>query len=219
MANILVVEDEINIARGLKTDLDLEGHAVEIATDGETGLKRALSDQFKLIILDVMLPKMNGIAVCKALRKNKIATPILMLTAKSSESDMVVGLESGADDYVKKPFSSLELLARVGALLRRTEGREAQSYHFGEIEVDFTRVEVRSLGKPIEITPLEFKILAVFIRKRGQVLTRAQLLDEVWGSESDPNDRAVDQHIMHLRQKIGANYLTSIRTVGYRFEG
>jgi two-component system alkaline phosphatase synthesis response regulator PhoP len=224
MAKILVVEDEPSIALGLKNDLKLEGYSVEVAGDGETALRRAGREAFDLILLDLMLPRKDGMAVCRELRHAGIRTPIIMLTAKAREAEKVLGLELGADDYVTKPFSPLELRARVKALLRRASGEAPEAYRFGDVDVDFTRAEVRRAGAVVELTPLEFKLLTTFIRRRGRLLTRERLLDEVWRPDSSPTDRVIDNHIMNLRRKIEpapneSRYIVSVRGQGYRFDG
>jgi len=224
MAKILVVEDEPAIALGLKNDLKLEGYSVEVAGDGETALRRAGREAFDLILLDLMLPRKDGLAVCRELRHAGIRTPIIMLTAKAQEAEKVLGLDLGADDYVTKPFSPLELRARVKAILRRTSGEAPDVYRFADIEVDFTRAEVRRAGAAVDMTPLEFKLLSTFIRRRGRLLTRERLLDEVWRPDSSPTDRVIDNHIMNLRRKIEpapneSRYIVSVRGLGYRFDG
>jgi len=224
MARILVVEDEPNIALGLEDDLKLEGYEVEVVRDGETASRRAREQAFDLIILDIMLPRRDGFEVCRDIRRAGLRTPIIMLTAKTQESDKVAGLDLGADDYVTKPFSPRELRARVNALLRRAAGDAPESYRFGENELDFSRCELRRSGQPQELTPLEFKLLAALIRHRGRVLTRDQLLDEVWGREIAVTDRVIDTHITNLRKKIEPQpseprYLVSVRGIGYRFDG
>jgi two-component system alkaline phosphatase synthesis response regulator PhoP len=224
MARILVVEDEPYIALGLKSDLALEGYTVEVARDGETAFQWARSEPFDLILLDIMLPRKDGFAVCRELRQSGVRTPIIMLTAKTQEAEKVLGLEIGADDYVTKPFSPLELRARVKAMLRRASGEAPEVYRFGDVEVDLTRAEVRRAGEIVETSALEFKLLGAFIHRRGRLLTREQLLDEVWGPNGSPTDRAIDNHIMNLRRKIEPRadrprYLVSIRGLGYRFDG
>jgi DNA-binding response OmpR family regulator len=224
MARILVVEDEPNLALGLEDDLKLEGYEVEVARDGETASRRAREQAFDLIILDIMLPRRDGFEVCRDIRRSGLRTPIIMLTAKTQESDKVAGLDLGADDYVTKPFSPRELRARVKALLRRAANDAPESYRFGENELDFSRCELRRSGKPQELTPLEFKLLATFIRHRGRALTREQLLDQVWGREIAVTDRVIDTHITNLRKKIEPKpavprYLVSVRGIGYRFDG
>jgi DNA-binding response OmpR family regulator len=225
MARILVVEDEPSIALGLKNDLKLEGHSVEVAADGETASGRAREGAFDLILLDLMLPRKDGLTVCRELRRAGVLTPIIMLTAKAHEAEKVIGLELGADDYVIKPFSPLELRARVKAMLRRAAADDAREvYRFGDVEVDFARAEVRRAGAVVDMTPLEFKLLAAFARRRGRVLTRERLLDEVWRPDSSPTDRVINNHIMNLRRKLepdpaNPRYLVSVRGLGYRFEG
>jgi two-component system alkaline phosphatase synthesis response regulator PhoP len=224
MTRILVVEDEPGIALGLETDLKLEGYDVEVARDGETGLRRAREGSFDLILLDVMLPRKDGFAVCREIRRAGLPVSIIVLTAKTQEAEKVLGLELGADDYVTKPFSPLELRARIKAVLRRNTGETPEMYRFGDVEVNFTLGEVRRAGAVVEITAIEFRLLAAFIRLRGRVLTREQLLDEVWGRDSSPTDRVVDNHIMNLRRKIEdapdvPRYVVSLRGVGYRFDG
>jgi DNA-binding response OmpR family regulator len=223
MAKILIVEDDPGIALGVKNDLTLEGHEVEVARDGLAGLERARGGEFDLILLDVMLPKKDGYAICRELRHAGIRTPILMLTAKALEAEKVLGLELGADDYVTKPFSALELRARVKAMLRRGAPEAPDIFCFGDVEVDFGRGEVRRGGAPMETTPLEFKLLAAFVRRQGRILTRSQLLDLVWRPESCPTDRVIDNHIMNLRRKIESDpreprHLVSVRGLGYRFD-
>ncbi len=224
MARILVVEDEPRLAQGLEDDLKLEGYEVEVARDGETAGRRALEQPFDLIVLDVMLPRKDGFEVCRELRRAGLRTPVILLTAKTQESDKVLGLELGADDYVTKPFSPRELRARIKAVLRRAAGEIPEVYRFGDMEVDFTRYQIRRAGKPVEVTPLEFKLLAAFVRSRGRVLSRDQLLDEVWGRGTFVTDRVIDTHITNLRKKIEPEpaqprYLVSVRGVGYRFDG
>ncbi len=223
MPRILIVEDEARIALGLEDDLKLEGYEVEVVRDGEAAVARAQARPFDLIILDVMLPRKDGFEVCRELRRARLLTPIILLTAKTQESDKVLGLELGADDYVTKPFSPRELRARVKALLRRAAGELPEVYSFGDVALDFTRCELRHGGKPVELTPLEFKLLAAFIRHRGRVLSRDQLLDEVWGRGTFVTDRVIDTHITNLRKKIEPEpakprYLISVRGVGYRFD-
>ena len=224
MARILVVEDEPPIALGLEDDLKLEGYEVEVVRDGETASRRAREKSFDLIILDVMLPHKDGFEVCRELRRAGLRTPVILLTAKTQESDKVLGLELGADDYVTKPFSPRELRARVKAALRRAAGETPEIYRFGDAEVDFTRCELRRAGEAVEMTPIEFKLLTTFIRHRHHALGRDRLLDEVWGRETFVTDRVVDTHITNLRKKIEPKpgepqFLISVRGIGYRFDG
>ena len=224
MTRILVVEDEPSIALGLQSDLTLEGYEVEVVRDGEHALRRAREAPFDLILLDVMLPKKDGFAVCRELRCSGVSTSIIVLTAKTEEAQKVLGLELGADDYVTKPFSPLELRARIKAVLRRRAGEAPEHYQFGDVDVNFARGEVLRSGKPLDITAIEFRLLTTFIRQRGRVLSREQLLDHVWGRGSAPTDRVVDSHVMNLRRKIEAQpdapqFLVSLRGMGYRFDG
>jgi DNA-binding response OmpR family regulator len=224
MARILVVEDEANIALALEDDLKKEGHDVEIAGDGARACGRALETPFDLILLDVMLPGRDGFEVCRDLRRSGLRTPILMLTARTQEAEKVLGLESGADDYVTKPYSPRELRARIKALLRRAADEIPESFRFGDVEVDFGRYEARRGGRPLELTPTEFKLLAALIRRRGRALTRDQILDLAWGRGVFVTDRVVDNQIANLRKKIEPKpskprYLVNVRGVGYRFDG
>lgn len=224
MARILVVEDEPDLLLGLEDDLKLEGYEVEAVRDGETASQRAREQPFDLIILDVMLPRKDGFEVCRELRRAGLRTPMILLTAKTQESDKVLGLELGADDYVTKPFSPRELRARIKAALRRGAGEISEIYRFGDVEVDFTRCELRRAGRAVEVTPIEFKLLVAFIRHRGHTLSRDKLLDEAWGRETFVTDRAVDTHITNLRKKIEPKpsepqFLVSVRGMGYRFDG
>jgi DNA-binding response OmpR family regulator len=224
MARILVVEDEASIALALEDDLKKEGYEVEIEGDGERACRRALEAAYDLILLDVMLPHKDGFDVCRDLRRARVRTPILMLTAKTQEAEKILGLELGADDYVTKPYSPRELRARIKALLRRAADELPDVFRFGDVEVDFARYEVRRGGRLLEVTPTEFKLLAAFIRQRGRVLTRDRLLDLAWGQEVFVTDRVVDNQIANLRKKIEPKpskprYLLNVRGVGYRFDG
>jgi DNA-binding response OmpR family regulator len=224
MTRILIVEDEPSIALGLQGDLALEGYQVEVARDGEDALRRLQAAPHDLVLLDVMLPRKDGFAVCREIRRARLPVRVILLTAKSEEAEKVLGLELGADDYVTKPFSPIELRARIKAVLRRGAAEAPDSYRFGDVEVDFARGEVRRGGADVGITAIEFKLLGTFIRLRGRVLTREQLLDHVWGRDSAPTDRVVDNHIMNLRRKIetepdSPRYVVSLRGMGYRFDG
>jgi DNA-binding response OmpR family regulator len=224
MSRILIVEDDTDLAFGISDDLQVEGYEVEVISDGETALRRACEDHWDLILLDIMLPGRDGFEVCRKLRHAEVHTPIIMLTAKTQEAEKVLGLELGADDYVTKPFSPRELRARVKAVLRRTEGEIPETYRFADIEVDFTRGELRRSGIPEDMTVLETKLLAAFIKNRGRILSREQLLDAAWGRDVYVTDRAVDAHIVQIRRKIepdskNPRYLVSIRGLGYRFDG
>jgi two-component system alkaline phosphatase synthesis response regulator PhoP len=227
MTRILVVEDEPGIALGLEDDLTIEGYEVEVAGDGITALRRARETAFDLIVLDVMLPGKDGFDVCRELRRGGDRTPVLMLTAKAQEAEKVLGLELGADDYMTKPFGTRELRARIKALLRRAGGEQQDqpnSYRFGDVEVDFRRGELRRGGEAVDLTPIEFKLLGVFIRARGRVLSRDQLMDAAWGHDTFASARVVDNHIANLRKKVEPDpaqprYLRNVRGLGYRFDG
>ncbi len=224
-ARILVVEDEPGIALGLADDLKVEGYDVTVAGTAADALRFARGSGFDLIVLDIMLPDRDGFEVCRLLRRDGLQMPILMLTAKTQEAEKVLGLELGADDYMTKPFGTRELRARIKALLRRSSGdAPATRHHFGNVEVDFARGELRRAGVPQELTPIEFRMLALFIRSRGRVLSRDQLLDGAWGPETYASARIVDNHIANLRRKIepdpaNPRYLRNVRGLGYRFDG
>jgi len=224
MSSILIVEDDEGIAMGLEDDLRLDGYEVAVARDGEDGVRRARERTFDLIVLDLMLPRKDGYQVCRELRHAGIATPIIMLTARTQDAEKVLGLEMGADDYVTKPFNPMELRARIKAVLRRASGQLPRLYTFGDIEVDFRRCEVKRAGTVVDISSLEFKLLTAFIEQRGRVLSRDQLLDAAWGSDVHVTDRAVDNHVVGLRRKIEADpaeprFIISVRGMGYRFDG
>jgi two-component system alkaline phosphatase synthesis response regulator PhoP len=223
MYKILVVEDEPDIAFGIQQDLRLEGYEVEIAADGKKAIEQVTKHDFDLILLDVMMPGKDGFAVCRELRRSGTHTPIVLLTARSSEAEKVLGFELGADDYVTKPFSPLELRARIKAVLRRSSSEGAHIHQFRDLEVDFDRFEVRLDGAVVDLTPIEFRLLAAFVRNPGTVLSRQQLLDKVWGSDVFVTDRVVDTHLGNLRRKIEKDpdkprFLISVRGFGYRFE-
>jgi DNA-binding response OmpR family regulator len=223
LTKVLVVEDEPGIALGLRNDLTLEGYAVEVASDGETASRLAREASFDLILLDVMLPRKDGFAVCRDLRRAGVKTPVILLTARAQEAEKVLGLELGADDYVTKPFSPLELCARIKAVLRRTASDVPSVFHFGNVEVDFSRCTARRAGASVELTPLEFKVLSTLIHARGRLLSRDQLITQVWGDGVSITDRVVDNHILNLRRKLEdtpsePRYLLSVRGLGYRFE-
>jgi len=229
MTRILVVEDEQTIAVGLHDGLELDGYSVEVASDGLTATERALKGGFDLILLDVMLPGKDGFTLCREWREAGLRTPIILLTAKTQEVDKVVGLELGADDYVTKPFSLRELVARIRAVLRRAPTaapapQPATVCEFGDVRVDFGRCEAWRKGKKVQLTALEFKLLHVFLAHRGQVLTIDQLMKEVWGSDVFLTDSVVYTHVNNLRAKLEEKpakprLLVSVRGVGYRFDG
>jgi len=223
MARILIVEDEADIALGLQLDLQDEGHQVEIAADGESAARRGKEPGWEVILLDVMLPLKDGFEVCRDLRRAKIRTPILMLTAKAQEAEKVMGLDMGADDYVTKPFSPRELRARIRALLRRTTEQMEPVHRVGDCDVDFSRAELRRGGARTDLTAIELKMLDLFLRNQTRVVTRTQVIDAVWGRDVFVTDRVVDTHIVKLRRKMEANpseprHIVSVRGIGYRFE-
>jgi DNA-binding response OmpR family regulator len=226
MIKILVVEDDPAILRGLADNLRFEGYDVITAQDGETGGKLQKTHKPDLIVLDLMLPRLGGLDLCRRLRKEGVQTPVLMLTAKSEESDRVTGLDTGADDYVTKPFSVKELMARVRALLRRAQPQTSlpDALRFGEVDVDFLRYEARKKGKPVEMTRKEFAILRFLASRTGEAVTRDDLLNEVWGYEVYPVSRTVDNHVAGLRAKLEADpanpsHIRTIHGVGYKFTG
>ena len=224
MPRILIVEDQPDIAMVLQNDLRTEGYDTEIAADGEVAIRKAKEGNWDVVLLDVMLPLKDGFEVCREIRRARIKTRIIMLTAKAQEAEKVMGLELGADDYVTKPFSPRELRARIKAVLRRDDGEAPHNYKFGDCEVDFDRGELRRAGAALDATPLEFKLLSVFIRRRGKVLNREQLIDEAWGYGTFVTERVVDYHVLNLRRKIEPDpaqpqYLQSVRGIGYRFDG
>lgn len=220
----MIIEDEKRILMALEDNLKLEGYRIDSALDGEEGLSRVMENKYDLIILDIMLPKMNGFDVCRQIRQKGISTPILMLTAKSQEIDKVLGLELGADDYVTKPFSSRELLARVKALLRRAKPHEQEKevYDFGELEIDFKKYEAKKRGELIFLTALEFSLLFILVKHNGEVVSRDVILDEVWGDDVFVQPRTVDKHIAELRKKIENDpshprHILGVRSIGYKF--
>jgi DNA-binding response OmpR family regulator len=225
MNRVLVAEDEAALAFGLKLDLEAEGYCVETAADGELAYQRASTGDFDLILLDLMLPKKDGLEVLRALRRAGVKTQVIILTARAQEAEKILGLETGADDYITKPFSPRELRARVRAALRRTTSEpQPATYRFGDVEVDFTRHEVRRAGTPVELTPLEFNLLATFCKNRGRALSREQLLDLAWGQGIAVTERVVDSHVVRVRKAIEADpanprFIVSVRGVGYRFDG
>ena len=222
---ILLVEDEEGLIFTLTDRLQSEGYEVTPARDGELGLNLALAKKFDLIILDVMLPKKNGLDVCRDLRQKGNSTPVLMLTAKGETFDKVLGLKIGADDYLTKPFEVMELLARIEALLRRSANKfqnSIETFRFGNIFVDFKGATIKKNSELIELSAMEFKLLQYFIEHQGEVLKRDALLDEVWGYDAMPTTRTVDVHIAWLRQKLEENprypqYIQTVHGFGYKF--
>jgi DNA-binding response OmpR family regulator len=225
MHKILIVEDEDTLLRGLEMNLRDEGYRILAASSGEEALKLAIRENPHLIILDVMLPGINGLDVCRELRRKGLDMPIIMLTAKADELDRVVGLEIGADDYVTKPFSLRELVARVRVRLRRQPASEALlRYRFDQVEIDFEKLQATRAGSPIELTSREYDILRLLVRHRGEVVTRDRILDQVWGPDVYLTTRTIDNHILKLRQKIeedpaNPRFILSIYGEGYKFVG
>lgn len=223
---ILLIEDELRLVRTLSDRLRGENYQVDSALDGESGLEKAANEAFDLIILDVMLPGRNGFDVCRELRQRGIETPIIMLTARGEVTDRVVGLKLGADDYLTKPFKFIELQARIEAQLRRAAktAPAPDVYQFDSIRVDCRRAVVERDGQPIELKGREISLLCYLIKNRGAVLTRDQLLNEVWGYDAMPTTRTVDVHIASLRQKIepaphSPRYILTVHGLGYKFAG
>jgi DNA-binding response OmpR family regulator len=217
---ILIIEDEPDLLRGLALNLKAEGYGVLTASRGDTGIEQALRDRPELVLLDIMLPGMNGLDVCRELRRKGFEAPIIMLTAKAEEVDRVVGLEIGADDYVTKPFGIRELLARIRARLRR-HVPAAVGLRLGAVEIDFDKHEAMRAGQRVELTGKEFDVLRLLARHRGEIVTRDRLLEEVWGYETYPTTRTVDNHILRLRQKLeedpsNPRYILSIYGEGYK---
>jgi DNA-binding response OmpR family regulator len=223
MGHILIVEDEPDIALGLKLDLSDDGHDVEVVADGVEAVRRGREPGWDLILLDVMLPGKDGFDVCRDLRRSRVRTPILMLTARTQEAEKILGLDSGADDYVTKPFSPRELRARVRAMLRRSASEDEPIQRIGTCEVDFARAELRRGAERWDLTAIELKMLRVFLRQPARVISRERMIAEVWGHGVFVTDRVVDTHIVKLRRRIEANpveprHIVSVRGLGYRFE-
>lgn len=226
---ILLVEDEPGLILTLTDRLESEGYDVVSEEDGDSGLKRALNESFDLFILDIMLPKKNGLDICQEIRKRDIQTPVIMLTAKGQVVDKVVGLKLGADDYLTKPFEIPELMARIEALLRRatrpsTDSNSIYSYQFGDIGIDFRKAEVNQQGTLIDLSAKEFQLLRYFIEHKGATLSRDELLNEVWGYDAIPSTRTIDVHVAWLRQKLEPNarrpqYILTVHGLGYKFVG
>ena len=226
MANILIVEDEPAMRMGLKDNLEFESYDVEVALDGADGLEKIKNGTFDLIILDVMMPKLSGFDVCKAVRKMGVMTPIIFLTAKSEEIDKVLGLELGADDYLTKPFSLRELIARVKAILRRSSAASAPAsaggtHQIGKLEVDLEQYTASAAGESIRMSHKEYEILQFLVENKNDVVSRYDLLNKVWGYDSQPTTRTVDNFILRLRQRIEENpndpkVILTVHGVGYK---
>lgn len=223
METVLIIEDDPTMLRGLKDNFEFKGYKVLTASDGEKGLEAALNAKPDLILLDIMLPKINGYEICRLIREQKLDMPIIMLTAKGEESDIVLGLNLGADDYVTKPFSIKELLARAAAFLRRAK-KEVQDIHeFGCYRLDISARRLTRKGKEIELSPKEFDLLAFFIKRQGRALTRDEILNAVWGYDCIVTPRSIDRFVTTLRDKIEPDpskpvFIHTIRQIGYRFE-
>ena len=227
MNKILIVEDDQSLAAGLSDGLHYEGYSTLLARDGRDGLRLAVQPGIDLVILDVMLPRLTGVEVCRRLREQGSAVPILMLSAKGEELDKVVGLRAGADDYVTKPFSYTELVARVEAVLRRSRGlaERERTYDFGDVHVNFRSRDVAKGGRPLTLQPREFRLLEYFIRHRGEAVSRDRLLEGVWEQDAmHPFTRTVDMHVAKLRQKLeddvsDPRWIVTVHRVGYKFTG
>jgi DNA-binding response OmpR family regulator len=226
MPRVLIVEDDEAMSVALRDGFEYEGYSVTLATDGEAGLQLATADRPDLILLDVMLPKRTGLDICRQLRGEGNSVPIIMLTARGQEIDKVLGLKLGADDYITKPFGFMELLARAEAVLRRSTGQTAplDVYRFGDVVLDFKAHEARKAGRPIDLSPREFQLLAFFIQHRGEIVTREKLLDAVWDYNAIPFTRTVDMHIAKLRKKIEDNpadpkHIVTVHRLGYKLTG
>jgi len=222
---ILVVEDEAGIALALEDDLRLEGYDVDVTDDGGAAIRKIREGHFDLVLLDIMLKGKDGFDVCREMRRGGLKTPIIMLTARTQEAEKLLAFESGADDYVTKPFGPRELRARIAAVLRRTQPEPSgeSTLRVADAEVDFARGEVRRDGVAVPLTPLEFRLLRVFSSAKGRILTRQQLIDTAWGPGTFVTDRVVDNHIGSLRKKLEPDpaeprYLLNIRGLGYRFD-
>ncbi len=223
MPNILIVEDEPNMRLGLKDNLEFEGYEVDFAPDGESGLAKILDNQYDLVLLDVMMPKMSGFDVCKTIRKKGITTPVILLTAKDQEIDKVLGLELGADDYVTKPFSLRELLARIKAVLRRGENLKTDDIkvQIGRIDVNFQNYTAMEQEKPVQMSHKEFEILNYLWKHRNKTVSRDDLLEKIWGYEESPTTRTVDNFIVKLRQKAEKDpnhprVIITVHGIGYK---
>ena len=224
MATILVIEDDLKILRGLEMNLRFEGYTVLSAADGHEGLKKALEEQADLLLLDLMLPGLSGYDICRKVRERKPGLPIVMLTARGEEIDKVAGLDLGADDYVTKPFGVSELMARIRAVLRRTEakGQGLESYSFGNVILDFKKYQAEVGGKAVELSAREFDLMRYLIEHAGDAVHRSDLLDKVWGYDVTPTTRTVDSFVLDLRKKLEADpshpvHILSVRGVGYKF--
>jgi DNA-binding response OmpR family regulator len=223
METVLIVEDDATMLRGLKDNFEFKGYRVLAAADGEAGLNAALDGKPDLIILDIMLPKINGYEVCRLIREQQLEMPIIMLTAKGQESDIVLGLNLGADDYVTKPFSIKELLARAAAFLRRSKQTEKDAYEFADYRLDIGARKLTHRGNEVKLSPKEFSLLEFFVKRPGRALTRDEILNKVWGYDYFVGPRSIDRFVTTLRNKIepdprNPTFICTIREVGYKFE-
>lgn len=223
METILIIEDDATMLRALKDNFEFKGYCVLTADDGEEGLNAALNNKPDLILLDIMLPEINGYEVCRLIRKENLNMPIIMLTAKGEESDIILGLNLGADDYVTKPFSIKELLARAAAFLRRSRQTEQDVYEFGDCCLDIPARKLTRKGDEIKLSPKEFSLLEYFVKKPGRALTRDEILNMVWGYDSFIGSRSIDRFVTTLRNKIEPDphnpmFIHTIREIGYKFE-
>ena len=217
-SSILIIEDEPALVRGLKDTFVSKGFEVLTAQDGATGIELALGKNPDLILLDIMLPRVNGYEICRTIRERGIETPILMLTAKGQEEDIILGLNLGADDYIAKPFRIGELVARVNAFLRRAKAKQAEVFRFGDFELNLMSHTLFRNGCEVEVTPKEFRLLAYFVSRRGCALARNDILNAVWGHSIIVTSRSIDRCVATLRAKIEPAYIQTIRDIGYRFE-
>jgi DNA-binding response OmpR family regulator len=217
-SSILIIEDEPALVRGLKDAFASKGFDVLTAQDGATGLDLALEKNPDVILLDIMLPRVNGYEVCRTIRERGIETPILMLTAKGQEEDIILGLNLGADDYIAKPFRIGELVARVNAFLRRAKAKQAEVFRFGDFELNLMSHTLFRGGREVELTPKEFRLLAYFVSRRGCALARNDILNAVWGHSIIVTSRSIDRCVATLRARIEPGYIQTIRDIGYRFE-
>ena len=223
METVLIIEDDSTMLRGLKDNFEFKGYQVSTATDGEAGLNAALSHAPDLIILDIMLPKINGYEICRLIREENLEMPIIMLTAKGEESDIVLGLNLGADDYVTKPFSVAELLARSHAFLRRHRQDERNIHEFGDFRLDIGARKLTRGNSEIKLSPKEFRLLEFFVKRRHRALTRDEILNKVWGYDCFVGSRSIDRFVTTLRNKIEPDprrpqFIHTIREIGYKFE-
>lgn len=224
MKKLLIIEDDPATLKGLEETFSEENFQVTTSISGQMGFDKAMHESYDLIILDLVLPEKNGIDICKDLRKNGINTPVLMLTGKKDEIDKIIGLEIGADDYVTKPFSLREVVARVKALLRRPQELrpEIEEYSFSDVYFNFRKQEAKKGSNPVDFSVMEYKVIKYFVQREGEVIDRNKLLDEVWGYENYPSTRTVDNFIMNLRKKIeddpsNPKHLLTIHRAGYKF--